>query len=158
MGFALSEITLTSSAFQNLRAIPSQYTGEGTNVSPQLSWRSVPEDTREFAIVCHDPDAPLITSVNYGFVHWTLYNIPGSVRTLSEATSDYTTGRNDFGELGYGGPMPPSGHGLHHYYFWILALDQELNLPVGLTMAELFEFIEPSVIAMNRLIGTYDRQ
>lgn len=54
--------------------------------------------------------------------------------------------------------MPPSGHGMHHYYFWIFALDQELNLPVGLTMAELFEFIEPSVIAMNRLIGTYERQ
>ena len=157
MGFALSEMTLTSNAFQNLGPIPPQHSCEGTNTSPQLSWRNTPADTREFAVVCHDPDAPLITSVNYGFVHWTLYNIPDNVRTLSEGTTDYTKGMNDFGELRYGGPMPPQGHGIHHYYFWIFALDQELNLPQGLTMVELFDFIEPSVIAMNRLIGTYER-
>jgi len=53
--------------------------------------------------------------------------------------------------------MPPEGHGTHHYFFWLLALDAELDLAPGLTMWELLEKIEPSVIAMNRLVGTYSR-
>ena len=56
-----------------------------------------------------------------------------------------------------GGPAPPPGHGTHHYFFWLLALDAEPDLPGGLTMWELLDRIEPNVIAMNRLVGTYSR-
>lgn len=157
MGFALTTMSLTSSAFEHGASIPSEHTGEGPDTSPELAWHDVPEGTKSFAILCHDPDAPLLTPLAYGYVHWVLYGIPGSVRQLAENCSDYCQGKNDFGNLGYGGPMPPPGHGVHQYYFWVFALDSELDLPEGLTMLELFQAIEPSVIGMNRLVGTYER-
>ena len=157
MGFAISELQLKSSAFENLEKIPQKHTGEGSDVSPALEWTNVPGGTKSFAVICHDPDAPLVSPGTYGFVHWVLYNIPSSVTELLEATKDFTTGINDAQKEGYMGPMPPQGHGKHHYFFWILALDKELNLEPGLTMWQLLERIEPHVIGMNRLVGTYER-
>lgn len=157
MGFALSDMKLTSSAFDMGGAIPTVHTGEGPDTSPALAWENVPEGTKSFALICHDPDAPLILPNKYGFVHWVVYNIPGDVTSLAEATGDYTQGTNDFGNQGYGGPMPPEGHGLHHYFFWLMALDKELDLKPGLNMWDLLAEIEPHTIAMNRLSGTYRR-
>jgi Raf kinase inhibitor-like YbhB/YbcL family protein len=157
MGFALSEMKLSSSAFEERGNIPKNYTGEGDDVSPALSWSNVPEGTKSFALFCHDPDAPLVTPGNYGFVHWVLYNIPASVKQLAEGEKSYASGANNFGRAGYGGPMPPEGHGLHHYFFWILALDSEPEFEPGLSLEELLRAIEPNVIGMNRLVGTYSR-
>lgn len=157
MGFALSDMQLVSSAFENGGPIPRKHTGEGDDVSPALSWTNAPAGTKQFALICHDPDAPLVKPGSYGFVHWALYNIPGSADSLDEGTTDYTKGVNDFGNSGYGGPMPPEGHGTHHYFFWLLALDAEPGLQAGLSMWELLAEIEPHVIGMNRLVGTYSR-
>ena len=157
MGFALSDMQLTSSAFGNGDAIPVRHTGDGDDVSPALSWSRAPEGTKSFALICHDPDAPLVKPGTYGFVHWVLYGIPGSLTELPEAVSDYVQGVNDFGNAGYGGPAPPTSHGTHHYFFWLLALDAEPALEPGLTLWELLGRIESSVIGMNRLIGTYVR-
>lgn len=157
MGFALSKMQLKSTAFEQGARIPTKHTGEGEDVSPALEWSDVPDGTRGYAIICHDPDAPLIAAGTYGFVHWVLYNIPGSVRKLSEGSKEFTNGPTGFGRTGYGGPMPPPGHGTHHYYFWVFALDQEINLPAGLTLAQLLEKIEPHTLGMNRLVGTYSR-
>jgi len=157
MGFALSGMKLTSTAFENGAGIPTKHTGEGVDVSPALAWRDVPEGTRALALICHDPDAPLVKPGTYGFVHWVLYNIPGTAKGLPEATTDHTAGVNDFGKQAYGGPMPPNGHGTHHYFFWLLALDAELRLEAGLSMWDLLQRIEPHVIGMNRLLGTYQR-
>lgn len=157
MGFALSAMTLTSTAFEQGGPVPARHTGEGDDVSPALAWSAVPDGTKSFAVICHDPDAPLIKPGTYGFVHWVLYGIPGAARELAEGVGEYVQGVNDFGNAGYGGPMPPEGHGTHRYYFWLLALDTEPDLPSGLTMWELLERIEPSVIGMNRLVGTYSR-
>jgi hypothetical protein len=148
---------LTSPAFDAGGAIPSKHTGEGVDVSPAFAWSGAPDGAAAFAIVCHDPDAPLVTPGHYGYVHWVLYNIPGSVTELPEGVDAYTSGKNDFGNTGYGGPMPPEGHGLHHYFFWILALDTDAELPAGLTLWELLERVESNVVAMNRLVGTYTR-
>lgn len=158
MGFALSDIQLSSNAFANGGMIPGKHTGEGEDVSPQLSWDKVPEGTKSFAVICHDPDAPLISANGtYGFVHWVLYNIPAATRSLEEGCGHFTPGQNNFGNQAYGGPMPPNGHGDHQYYFWILALNEDLDLPPGLSMWELLERIEPNVTAMNRLVGNYHR-
>lgn len=157
MGFALSTMELTSSAFKHLGRIPRKHTGEGDNVSPALAWRGAPGGTDSFALFCNDPDAPLVTPGTYGFVHWVLYNIPASTSSLAEGFDGYTSGMNSFGKPGYGGPMPPERHGQHHYYFWLLALDQDLSLPDGLSLWDLLKRIEPHVTAMNRLVGTYSR-
>lgn len=157
MGFALSKMQISSPAFAAGGPIPKKHTGEGQDVSPSLSFSGAPAGTKSFALVCHDPDAPLVKPGTYGFVHWVLYGIPGSVAGLPEGTGSYVQGVNDFGNSGYGGPMPPSGHGTHHYFFWLLALDSEPKLPAGLTLWQLLERVEASVIGMNRLVGTYSR-
>lgn len=157
MGFALSDMTLSSSAFTQGGSIPRKHTGEGQDVSPELSWSNVPNEAKSFALICHDPDAPLVTPGAYGFVHWVLYNIPASTTGLAEGTDEYTAGKNNMGKTGYNGPMPPEGHGTHNYYFWLLALDQDTQLEPGLSMWALLEKIEPQVIGMNRLVGAYSR-
>lgn len=157
MGFALSTMQLTSPAFAAGGAIPTKHTGEGEDVSPALAWHDAPGDAKSFAVVCHDPDAPLVTPGRYGYVHWVLYNIPATATGLAEATGEHTQGVSDFGKPGYGGPMPPEGHGAHHYFFWLLALNADLQLPPALSMWDLLAKAEPHTVAMNRLVGTYQR-
>jgi len=158
MGFALSDLRLTSTAFENEGAIPPIHTGVGRDTSPSLSWTDEPAGTKAFAVICHDPDAPLVTPAGtYGFVHWVLYNIPASTSSVSEGSADFTLGKNDFGNVGYGGPMPPVGHGQHRYYFWVLALDEAIELEAGLTLWQLLARVEPNLVGMNRLVGTFER-
>lgn len=157
MGFALSNMQLISPAFDNRGWIPAEHTGEGPDTSPPMRFVDVPAEAASLAVFCHDPDAPLVLPGRYGFVHWVLYNLPADVRQLDVGSDLGTPGRNDFGRSGYGGPMPPEGHGPHHYVFWLLALDRDLDLPEGLDLSGLLEHVEPHVIAMNRLVGVYQR-
>ena len=157
MAFAPSEMKLRSPAFDYHTRIPSRHAGDGEDLSPPLTWSAVPDGAASFAILCHDPDAPLVRDGRFGFVHWLLYGIPGHVRSLEEGTHLGVRGRNDFGRSGYGGPMPPEGHGTHHYYFWILALDQALELDPDLELGTFLERVEPHLLGMNRLVGTYRR-
>lgn len=157
MAFALSEMQVTSSSFEAGAPIARQYSHEGEDISPALAWSGAPEGTQSYAVFCHDPDAPLIQNGAYGFVHWVLYNLPASVTSLDENTSQGTAGATDFGSNGYGGPMPPENHGVHNYYFWVLALDKELDLPAGLPLPELLNKVEPHLLGANRIFGTYQR-
>jgi len=157
MGFAICDMQLTSTAFEDGGPIPTRHTGEGEDVSPALCWTNPPAGAKGFVLICHDPDAPLIKPSTYGFVHWVLYDIPGSVDALPEGVSAYTCGSNDFGKQQYGGPMPPEGHGTHRYFFLLFALSSPAKFDPGLTMWELLAKIEPDVIGMNRLMGTYSR-
>ena len=90
-------------------------------------------------------------------MHWLLYNLPADVTSLEEGTALGAAGVNDGGAKGYGGPMPPEGHGTHQYYFWVLALDTLTDLPEGLTQPELLNELEPHILGMSRLVGTYRR-
>src|SRR5699024_3474382 len=137
MAFALSTMQLNSDAFAAQQPIPARYSGEGDNISPALSWSGAPDGTRAYAVFCHDPDAPLVQNGSYGFAHWVLYNLPSSTTALDEGTQAGTAGTNSFGNMGYGGPMPPEGHGIHQYYFWVLALDEDLALPAALELQAL---------------------
>ena len=145
-------MNLTSTAFSYGEPIPVKYSCKGEDVSPPLAWDEPPAGTKSFALIMDDPDAPAGT-----WDHWVLYNIPASVTSLAEATKDHTSGITDFGKPGYGGPMPPPGHGTHYYYFWVFALKEELELEPGLTLWQLLEKIEPHTLGMNRLVGTYSR-
>lgn len=157
MGFTLSPMKLRSSTFDPNGPIPKRCSAESQNLSPQLKWSGAPEGTKSYALICHDPDAPLASPGSYGFVHWVLYNLPPSLTELAEGASAGAEGVSDFGKPGYGGPMPPPGHGIHHYFFILMALDKELNLEPGLTLWQLMSKIESHVIGMNRLMGTYQR-
>ena len=70
-------------------------------------------------------------------MHWMIWNIPGDVDWLPEGIADSSgpvtpqgavQGKNDNGSLGYFGPRPPAGTGVHHYHFQIFALDGPLTL------------------------------
>ena len=157
MAFALSKMKLESTAFEPGGKIPQKHTGEGEDTSPAFHWSLAPEGAQSFALVCHDPDAPRVEDGQYGFVHWVLYNIPGNVTEIPEGVDNYTLGVHSRNKPGYMGPMPPQGHGVHHYYFMLFALDEQLMLPEGLTFWQLLEKIEPHLLATNRLVGTYER-
>jgi Raf kinase inhibitor-like YbhB/YbcL family protein len=121
---------VSSTAFQDGTAIPKQFSGDGKDVSPPLRWSEVPAETMSFALICDDPDAPR----NDPWVHWVLFNLPGNARGLGEAVpaqgkfvNGALQGKNDFGNLGYGGPAPPRGKP-HRYFFKLYALDAPLSL------------------------------
>lgn len=154
MAVTPTTMRITSPAFEPLGRIPVKYTGDGEDVAPPLWWTDVPDGTKQLALICHDPDAPM----PHGFTHWVVYNIPANEDGIPEGGGGkYVEGRNDFGDTGYGGPMPPQGHGRHHYYFWLYALDAEVDAGPGLSRAELLERIADHVIAQERLVGTYER-
>ena len=143
-------LRLTSRAFQNEGTIPEKYSKMGGNISPQLSWTGLPEGTRSLVLIVDDPDAP-----GGEFVHWLVYGIPPDATELPEhlPRSAARQGLNGFGELGYGGPQPPSG--THHYVFHLYALDTDSTLPPGMDRQELDGDIEGHVIEEARLTGRY---
>ena len=150
-------LEIYSTAFSEGEMIPTRYTCDGPDVSPDLSWSAVPETAKSLALICDDPDAPMGT-----WVHWVLFNIPSSASGLpAEMPSDAAlengarNGTNDFGRLGYGGPCPPGG--THRYYFKLYALDIELNLDSGVTKDQLLEAMQGHILAEGQLMGKYKR-
>jgi Raf kinase inhibitor-like YbhB/YbcL family protein len=154
-------IQITSDAFAPGATIPIRYTGDGDDVSPPLEWSGVPDQTKELALIVDDPDAPQ----SEPFVHWVMYKIPSAVTELCEGvTPDAKTqsppalqGKSSFGKIGYGGPMPPRGHGTHHYHFKLYALDQPLMLHDGVDKAALMAAMSGHILDQGELIGTYQR-
>jgi Raf kinase inhibitor-like YbhB/YbcL family protein len=150
---------LTSSAFVEGAAIPAKYTGDDKNISPPLKWSGAPPGTVSFALIADDPDAPAGT-----WVHWVLYDLPGSTSELPEGLpkgqylpNSAKQGLNDFKHLGYGGPAPPPGKP-HRYFFKLYALDATLDLKPGATKKELERAMEKHVLAQGQLMGTYQRK
>ena len=153
MQLRLKELEISSPAFTMGKSIPTHYTSDGENISPAIEWSKIPPETQQLVLICHDPDAPL----PWGFTHWSIYNIPPDVDRIGEGEGNkYTQGVNSSGSNGYTGPAPPSGHGIHHYYFWLYALDRSLDLQPGLNRQELLNAIADSVTAQARLVGTYE--
>jgi Raf kinase inhibitor-like YbhB/YbcL family protein len=151
-------LEISSPAFSEGGTIPRKYTGDGENLSPPLRWRGAPRDTRSFALICEDPDAP-----SGMFRHWAVANIPADENGLSEGigragspSCDFA--RNDFGHAAYDGPAPPRGHGLHHYHFRLAALDvEEVDVPANTSADELWRIVQPHVLAQAETTGTYQR-
>lgn len=147
-------LSLTSPAFAANGPIPRKYTGEGQDISPPLTWSGVPAGAKELALICEDPDAPQPTP----WVHWVAYAIPPMLTGLPEnARENMIDGQNDFGRRGYNGPMPPQGHGVHHYHFRLYALAQPLQRGPGLTKEQLLDAMNRHVLAEGELVGTYER-
>jgi len=149
----VADLAVSSSAFEPHAEIPARHRADGENVAPPLHWTGVPAGTQSFALVMHDPDAPLVD----GFTHWVAYGIPADASGLPEGGGDAIAGVHSRGESGYTGPAPPPGHGLHHYYFWIYALDVDPGLEPGLDRRELVARIEDHVIEQARVVGTFER-
>lgn len=150
----LAKLSLSSETFQDGQAIPAQYTCDGADQTPALSWSDPPEGTKSFALVIDDPDAPSGT-----FRHWGVYDIPASARSIGGSQRIGTEVANDFGKPGYGGPCPPKGHGPHHYHFKLFALDTDkLAVPAGAKVKDVEDAAQQHAVARGELIGTYERR
>lgn len=149
----MSGFNLRSPEFDDGGVIPRRFGCDGDNVSPALSWEGAPQDTADFALIVDDPDAR-------GFVHWIAFNLTGSATgSLPEAVSMSpdapSQGRNSFGQIGYGGPCPPSG--THRYVFTLYALSAPLELVGGPSADQVRQAASGVTLATARLTGTYAR-
>jgi Raf kinase inhibitor-like YbhB/YbcL family protein len=151
-------LSLSSPIFQEGEDIPITYTCDGQDISPPLTWGEPPSETQSFALIMDDPDAP-----GGVFTHWLLFNLPADIRELLEAVPTHNElangalqGKNGFGNIGYGGPCPPSGPA-HHYRFSIYALDQALDLTAGASRKQVIDVITGHILAWGQLTGTYQR-
>ncbi len=150
-------LTITSSAFAPQGPIPREFTRDDGNVSPPVEWHDAPPETRSFALIVEDPDAPDGT-----FHHWVAYDIPVSSTHLKagegsrEAVTMLRMGRNDFGNIRYDGPQPPVGHGPHHYHFRLLALKvSELAIPAQSAAEVVLEAAKAQCLAEAEIVGVF---
>jgi len=155
------EIAVRSPAFGHGSPIPKRFafSPEGENISPPLQWTGVPQRAQELVVIVEDPipQKPI-------FLHWIVYGIPASATGLPEGVpadqekaNGFTQGLNDFGHLGWGGPLPSPGEPPHKYQFWVYAVDMHVTLPPGATKKEVMDAIGPHILSNGRIIGTYKR-
>ena len=154
---AQNQMELSSSSFApNSSILKEQVYARcgGKNISPDLTWKNIPEDTKSFALIMHDPDAPR----DGGFYHWLVINIPVDKTSMNkgEKINDAVELKNDFKEYGYGGPCPPSGQ--HRYNFTIYALNvDKLNGLEQSSPKEVESIVKAHAIAHSTLTGLYKR-
>lgn len=148
---------VASPAFDHQTSIPIKYTCRGRDVSPPLEWSDVPAGVKSYALIVDDPDAPMGT-----WVHWVVFNIPASTRSLSENVppgprleDGSIQGVGSAGRNGYQGPCPPSGR--HRYYFKIYALDTALDLPQSANKNAVVAAMQGHVLAQGQLMGYFSK-
>ncbi|HEY2153390.1 MAG TPA: YbhB/YbcL family Raf kinase inhibitor-like protein [Vicinamibacterales bacterium] len=162
---APTKIAVSSPTLKMDETMPREYTPDGRNVSPPLTWTGAPAGTREFAVVCEDPDAGNPPP----FVHWVIYRIPASAigvpegvpidpdATMPAEIAGAVQGLSGFRRAIYRGPAPPPGKP-HHYHFVVYAIDAVLNLKPGLNRAELLDAIKGHIIGQGELVAIYERK
>ncbi|MDF2550653.1 MAG: phosphatidylethanolamine-binding protein [Chlamydiales bacterium] len=145
----MTPFSLASPAFQQGQLIPPKYTCQGQDISPPLDFIAIPPKAKSLALIVDDPDAP-------GGVwdHWVVWNLPPEKHLLEDCLpAAAKQGKNSWGNLGYGGPCPPSG--THRYFFKAYALDQSLTLHEKATKQELEQAMAGHILAQVELVGLY---
>ncbi len=153
-------LEIQSPAFASGDSIPAEYTCQGRDISPPLTFSGIPVECRSLALIVDDPDAPDPAAPKMTWVHWVLYNLPPGSGGLAQAVSELPPGTgeglNDWQRTGYGGPCPPIGR--HRYFFRFYALDTllpDLGTP---TKAQLLEAMEGHILQQAELMGTYRKR
>ena len=162
---AVAKIVVSSPVLKDGEPIPKDYTADGKNVSPPITWSGVPAATKELALICEDPVAP----TPQPFVHWVVYKIPPTAKGLPEGMPiDDTTkmpaeltgtiqGLSGFRRPIWRGPAPPKPGVTHRYHFIVYALDAALEAPAGLNKTQLLEAMKGHIIGQGQLVATYTR-
>ena len=142
--------------------LPANYTFDGRNLSPPLSWSAGPPQTRSFAVVMQDADAAG-DGARQG-LHWLVYSIPASVLTLPRGMHNVASpssplgarqGLNSHDSLGYTGPRLAAGEPAHHYHLQVFALDRPLRVRPGAELAPVLKAMAGHVVARGELVATY---
>lgn len=157
-----SVFTLNSTELKNNDILPNAqvfkgFGCNGGNVSPQLSWINPPTNTRSYAIICHDPDAPRPN----GWYHWLVVNIPINITSIkqNEKIKGALETKTDFGSTGFGGACPPQGHGIHHYNFTVYALNvDKIDVKQDENPTEVEKKVLSHAIAKSTITGLYERK
>jgi len=156
---------LVSSAFASGGVIPERFAlhphgSSASEASIPYEWSGAPAGTRSFALSLVD-HAP----VAHEWVHWLVIDLPPQASALPEGAShsaSMPSGSrelvNSFGSVGYGGPMPPPGSGVHPYEATIYALDEpSLALPAHPSLAQFEQAIAGHVLGQASYTGTFQR-
>jgi Raf kinase inhibitor-like YbhB/YbcL family protein len=156
-----AQLRVTSPAVQADGSLADAHSAYFDNLSPALSWTRWLE-AETFALVVEDPDAPTPEP----FLHWLIWNIPGTEtglpqgigRTPPDALRGAVQGRNGAGDIGYMGPRPPEGHGVHRYHFQLFALDSRLPEDAETRLNEFLNMLKAHTLACGQLVATYERR
>jgi Raf kinase inhibitor-like YbhB/YbcL family protein len=154
---ASQTLHVESPAFQMNGSIPPQFTSDGDDIAPPLSWSTPPPGTQSLALLVEDPDAPDPAAPQRTWVHWVVTGIPASATELrgeDKLPAGAVSGSNDWHKRGWGGPNPPIGR--HRYFFKLFALDIPLATP-GITKQDLLSAMKGHILAQGELIGTYEK-
>ena len=154
------EMKLTSPAFMEGEKIPSNYSCDGQNINPPLSFSDVPAKAGSLVLIMDDPDIPNSVKQKFGiqvWEHWIVFNIPPETREVAEGKNPSgILGKNTGGKNAYGGPCPPDRE--HRYLFKLYALDAKLDLPEGSSKAEVESAMKGHILAEAKLMGRYERK
>jgi Raf kinase inhibitor-like YbhB/YbcL family protein len=146
-------LTVTSRSFPSSGTIPVDNTCDGADKSPQLTWSAPPADTRAYAILVDDPDAP-----GGDFTHWVAFDLKPDLLAIPEGADPAdlggSNGQNGFDRIGYAGPCPPKGE-IHRYFFHVFALNGPLKVRPGATRDAVEKAMSGRVLAEGALIGTF---
>ena len=146
---------VTSNSFVDGGTVPVQYTCDGKDVSPELSWSNPPKNTQSLVLIVSDPDAP-----GGIFYHWVVYNIPASAKELLENSQNLpqgtSVGKNSWDKNQYNGPCPPRGTA-HTYDFTLYALNAPVKIPAGADGITVLDSIKDHVIKKVQITTVYSR-
>lgn len=158
-------MSLTSTAWTDGGTIPAKYTQAGVQVSPPMAW-TAPDDAVSFVLIARDADVAIGNGTD-DMLHWMLWNIPKSVRSLPEgmpAANQLPDGTRQISASGpyYRGPGAPASGSAHHYVFEIYALDATIDVPaVGqsppLMRAAVMAAMAGKIRGKGALVGTFKR-
>jgi len=149
-GMAGGTFSVAAPAFEQGKPIPPQFALAGSNRSPELQIKGVPDKARTLVLVVDDPDAP-----SGLWTHWLVWNLSADTPSISEGNlpSEAREGTNSFGHVRYDGPAPPSG--THRYFFRLYALDTTLALVTGSSRDALMAAMDGHIVGIAQTFGTY---
>jgi phosphatidylethanolamine-binding protein (PEBP) family uncharacterized protein len=125
-----THFTLSSPAFADGAEIPAKYCGWliGENVSPALTWSTLPSGTVDLVLFVEDLNSPGAEPRVHGLAEFVPAEGGLPEGTLVAGASGVTYVPGPRGPLKYAGPRPLPGHGPHHYRFHLYALDTHIDL------------------------------
>ena len=162
-------MTLTTTAFADGGMIPAKHAQPGRDVSPPLSWSGAPDSVASYVLIMHDADAAIGQGLD-DVLHWMVWNIPGTMKSLPEGMKQGATVRVDSANVRqlsvsgpyYRGPAAPNTGPAHHYVFEVYALDANVNIQAGIaatavTRSAVLNAIEGHVRGKGVLVGLFRR-